>query len=101
MVPLKIGEKSNEVYPYRELLEGEELLASYIDPLLMRAERQQLLQVRYKMIPDSQFRISTVLEAKMVFSLTQLHHMQIMYVYEKKYILAVFRIRIGSGFGFK
>jgi hypothetical protein len=42
MVPLKIG----ELYPYRELLEGEELLASYIDPLLMRAERQQLLQVR-------------------------------------------------------
>jgi hypothetical protein len=55
------------VYPYRELLEGEELLASYIDPLLMRAERQQLLQVRFKMIPESQFRISKVLEEKTVF----------------------------------
>jgi hypothetical protein len=47
MVPSKRGGKCNEVYPHRELLEGEELLASYIDPLLMRAERQQLLQVRY------------------------------------------------------
>jgi hypothetical protein len=73
MVPSKRGGKCNEVYPYRELLEGEELLASYIDPLLMRAERQQLLQVRFKMIPDSQFRTSKVFEAKIVFPQTQLH----------------------------